>query len=90
MVFIREREKAVTEFDASKVCHFLCRCIFDQCMIGGNAIRVYGLDADKLQAVASRINSLTFEQLAIPFDDEPEDFLTRSAAFAFRREGPFV
>jgi predicted TIM-barrel fold metal-dependent hydrolase len=59
-------------------------------MIGGNATRVYGLDADKLQGVANRINSLTFEQLAVPFEDEPEDFLTRSAAFAFRREGPFV
>ena len=59
-------------------------------MIGGNAIRVYGLDAAKLQRVAERINSLTYEQLATPFEVEPEDFVTRSAAFAFRRVGPFV
>jgi predicted TIM-barrel fold metal-dependent hydrolase len=57
-------------------------------MIGGNAIRVYGLDAEKLRGVADRINSLTFEELAIPFDDEPEDWVTRSAAFCFRRNGP--
>ena len=30
-------------------------------MIGGNATRVYGLDAEKLRGVANRINSLTFE-----------------------------
>lgn len=59
-------------------------------MIGGNAIRVYGFDEEKLRAVANRINSLTFDELATPFDDEPEEFLTRSAAFAFRRSGPFV
>jgi predicted TIM-barrel fold metal-dependent hydrolase len=59
-------------------------------MIGRNAIRVYGFDADKLQAVANRINSLTFEQLATPLDGEPESYVTRSAALAFRRTGAFV
>jgi predicted TIM-barrel fold metal-dependent hydrolase len=59
-------------------------------MIGGNAMRVYGFDPDKLRAVANRINSLTFEQLAVPLEHEPEDFVTRSAALAFRRTGPFV
>jgi hypothetical protein len=58
-------------------------------MIGGNAIRVYGLDAEKLRGVAERINSLTFAELATPFDDEPEDVLTRSAYFCFRRSGAF-
>jgi predicted TIM-barrel fold metal-dependent hydrolase len=58
-------------------------------MIGGNAIRVYGFDAEKLQGVADRINSLTFEQLATPLEGEPEDFVTRSAAFAFRRSGAY-
>lgn len=59
-------------------------------MVGGNAIEVYGFDAEKLRKVADRINSLTFEQLATPLEDEPEDFVTRSASFAFRRSGPFV
>jgi predicted TIM-barrel fold metal-dependent hydrolase len=59
-------------------------------MLGGNAIRVYGLDAAKLRTVANRINSLTFEDLATPLDREPEDFVTRSAALAFRRTGAFV
>jgi hypothetical protein len=59
-------------------------------MIGGNAMRVYGFDPNKMRAVADRINSLTFEQLAVPLKDEPEDFVTRSAALAFRRTGPFV
>jgi predicted TIM-barrel fold metal-dependent hydrolase len=59
-------------------------------MIGGNAIRVYGFDAAKLRAVADRINSLTFAQLATRPEGEPEDFLSRSAAFCFRRSGPFI
>jgi predicted TIM-barrel fold metal-dependent hydrolase len=59
-------------------------------MLGGNAIEVYGFDAAKLRKVADRINSLTYEQLSVPLEDEPEDFVTRSASFAFRRSGPFV
>ena len=58
-------------------------------MIGGNAIRVYGFDAEKLQTVTDRVNSLTFEELATPVDGEPEDFVTRSAMFCFRRSGPY-
>lgn len=59
-------------------------------MIGGNAMRVYGFDEAKLRKVADRINSLTYGELAAPLDGEPEDFVTRSASFAFRRSGPFV
>ena len=58
-------------------------------MIGGNAIRVYGLDTEKLRGVAERINSLTFTELATPLEGEPEDVLTRSAHFCFRRSGAF-
>lgn len=58
-------------------------------MIGANAIRVYGLDAVELTNVARRINSLTFGELAEPFDDEPEDIATRSAKLCFRRNGPW-
>jgi predicted TIM-barrel fold metal-dependent hydrolase len=57
-------------------------------MLGGNAIRVYGFDAGKLQAVASRINSLTFAELGTPLAGEPEDFVTRAAKLCFRRNGP--
>jgi len=59
-------------------------------MIGGNAMRVYGFDADKLCAVANRINALTYDELATPLDREPEAFATRAAAFCFRRSGPFT
>lgn len=58
-------------------------------MIGLNAARAYGMDIPKLQAVANRINSLTFEQLAVPFEGPVEDVMTRSARFCFRRNGPF-
>jgi predicted TIM-barrel fold metal-dependent hydrolase len=58
-------------------------------MIGGNAIRVYGFDQAKLQGVADRINSMTFTELGTPLDEEPEDFVTRSAAFCFRRSGAY-
>ena len=59
-------------------------------MLGGNAMRVYGFDAPRLEAVAKRINSLTYAEIATPLEEEPEDFVTRSASFAFRRTGPFV
>jgi hypothetical protein len=57
-------------------------------MLGGNAIRVYGFDPDRLQAIANGINSLTFDELAHPLPDEPEDFVTRGAKICFRRRGP--
>ncbi|ORW32735.1 hypothetical protein AWB91_09600 [Mycobacterium paraense] len=58
-------------------------------MIGVNAANVYGMDVAKLQEVANRINSLTFQQLSVPYEDPVEDVLTRSARFCFRRSGPF-
>jgi predicted TIM-barrel fold metal-dependent hydrolase len=59
-------------------------------MVGGNAIQLYGFDAERLQAVANRINSLTFEELTTPLPDGPEDFLSRGgvAKICFRRNGP--
>lgn len=58
-------------------------------MIGLNAAKAYGMDIAKLQDVANRINSLTFEQLAEPYEGPVEDVVTRSAKFCFRRNGPF-
>ena len=36
-----------------------------QAMLSGNAVRVYGLEAPKLQAVADRINAPTLDELAV-------------------------
>ena len=41
-------------------------------MVGENAIDVYGLDADALQAVADEIGAPTLEELATPIDAVPE------------------
>ena len=41
-------------------------------MVGGNAIDVYGLDADALQAVADDIGAPTLDELATPIDAVPE------------------
>jgi predicted TIM-barrel fold metal-dependent hydrolase len=41
-------------------------------MVGRNAIDVYGLDADTLQAVADEIGAPTLDELATPIDAVPE------------------
>ena len=41
-------------------------------MVGQNAIDVYDLDADALQAVADEIGAPTLEELATPIDAVPE------------------
>jgi predicted TIM-barrel fold metal-dependent hydrolase len=41
-------------------------------MVGGNAIEIYGLDADALQAVAHEIGAPTLEELSTPIDAIPE------------------
>ena len=41
-------------------------------MVGGNAIDIYGLDADALQAVADEIGAPTLEELSTPIDAVPE------------------
>jgi hypothetical protein len=41
-------------------------------MVGGNAIDIYGLDADALQAVADEIGAPTIEELSTPIDQVPE------------------
>jgi predicted TIM-barrel fold metal-dependent hydrolase len=59
-------------------------------MAGANAVRVYGLDKEKLQAVADSIGAPTLGELSTPLGTEPEDptTTTRAAFGAFRR--PFV
>jgi hypothetical protein len=49
-------------------------------MLGENAIRVYGLDADKLQGIAARVNAPTLEELSQPLDEVPTHW-----GLAFRR-----
>jgi predicted TIM-barrel fold metal-dependent hydrolase len=41
-------------------------------MVGGNAIDVFGLDADALQAIAAEIGAPTLDELATPIDAVPE------------------
>jgi predicted TIM-barrel fold metal-dependent hydrolase len=41
-------------------------------LLGGNAIRAYGLDEAALQQVASRINAPTYDQLSVPLETLPE------------------
>lgn len=57
-------------------------------MLGLNCARVYGFEVERLQAVADAINSLTFAELAVPFEGQPESVTTRAARFCFRRRGP--
>jgi hypothetical protein len=52
-------------------------------MVGGNAVRVYGLDADKLAAVAARIGAPTVDELSQPIDAVP----AAGSKFAFRTVG---
>ena len=40
-------------------------------MLGENAVRVYGLDAEKLAKVAARIDAPTLAELAVPIDSIP-------------------
>jgi predicted TIM-barrel fold metal-dependent hydrolase len=43
-------------------------------LLGGNAIRAYGLDGSKLAKVAERIKAPTYEQLSVPVDPLPDEF----------------
>ncbi len=49
-------------------------------MVGGNAIEVYNLDAEALQAIAAQIEAPTIEELGTPIDAVPEG----ASATAFR------
>ena len=55
-------------------------------MVGGNAMRVYGLDPTALASVAARIGAPTVTELTTPVDAIPE----RASAFAFREFGPWA
>ena len=54
-------------------------------MIGGNAIRAYGMDATVLRAVAQRIEAPTYEQLQVPLTDLPDE--TERGHHSFRTFG---
>jgi predicted TIM-barrel fold metal-dependent hydrolase len=54
-------------------------------MLGDNAIRCFGLDADRLARIASEINAPTLEELSHPPDALPE----WTFSMAFRTEGPW-
>jgi predicted TIM-barrel fold metal-dependent hydrolase len=54
-------------------------------MAGENAARVYGLDLDKLRAVAARINAITFDELTDPVTQQLEPPHIRGAFYSFRR-----
>jgi predicted TIM-barrel fold metal-dependent hydrolase len=54
-------------------------------MLGENAIRVYGFDRDKLQAVAARINAPTLRTLSEPIEEIPGHW-----GLAFRRSSFYV
>jgi hypothetical protein len=55
-------------------------------MAGENAMRVYGLDATALRAVAARIGAPTVDQLTTPIDAVPASV----SPFAFRTFGPWA
>ena len=54
-------------------------------MVGENAMRVYGLDAGRLQAVADRIGAPTVDELDTPIGEIPSD----GGRLAFRTFGPW-
>jgi hypothetical protein len=53
-------------------------------MVGDNGVRVYGLDRDKLQKVAARINAPSLRELAQPIGEPPAHW-----TFAFRGDHTF-
>jgi predicted TIM-barrel fold metal-dependent hydrolase len=54
-------------------------------MVGTNGVRVYGLDAGALQAVADRIGAPTLAELAEPIDEIPKN----GGVLSFRTIGPW-
>ena len=54
-------------------------------MAGENAARIYGLDIDKLRAVAGRIGAITFDELTEPVTQELDPPHVRGAFYSFRR-----
>jgi predicted TIM-barrel fold metal-dependent hydrolase len=54
-------------------------------MVGGNAVRCYGLDAEALGAVARRIGAPSLAELSVPLDGPPAG----ASSFAFRTAGPW-
>jgi hypothetical protein len=40
-------------------------------MVGENAVRVYGMDGEKLREVAARIGAPTLDELDEPIDEVP-------------------
>jgi predicted TIM-barrel fold metal-dependent hydrolase len=52
-------------------------------MIGANAVGVYGLDGEKLAAVARRINAISLRRLSTPLDDVPSEWLIIAGAHVF-------
>jgi predicted TIM-barrel fold metal-dependent hydrolase len=78
--------------DDTPITHLALRSTFagipaepTRAMIGENAMRVYGFDAAKLQAVAERINAPTLDGLAQPIDERPEHW-----TLAFRKASAFA
>jgi predicted TIM-barrel fold metal-dependent hydrolase len=57
-----------------------------EAMVGGNALGVYGLDADELQRVAARIAAPTLAELARPVDAVP----ALASPTAFRTSGAWT
>jgi predicted TIM-barrel fold metal-dependent hydrolase len=52
-------------------------------MVGENAIAAYGLDHEKLSAVAQRINAITLRRLGTPLDEIPEEWRIIARAHVF-------
>jgi predicted TIM-barrel fold metal-dependent hydrolase len=80
------------ESDTDSITHLAQRNTFAEitpeqarAMLGMNAIRVYGLDADRLGTVAARIAAPTEEELATPIDQVPGI----GSPSAFRTFGPW-
>ena len=79
-------------FDDVPVTHLAMRATYaglpadaTRAMLGANGVRVYGLDAGKLQAVASRINAPTLRELSEPCLDPPDHW-----TLAFRKDSSFT
>ena len=51
-------------------------------MIGGNAVRAYGMDADALRAVVAGIAAPTYEELQVALSDLPDE--TERGRHSFR------
>jgi predicted TIM-barrel fold metal-dependent hydrolase len=73
--FVHKNEREAASVTRLALRHTFCRIPSEdvRCMVGGNAIDVYGLDGPALQEVAASIDAPSLDDLATPIDCIPPE-----------------